>query len=165
MHDFSYSLLAMWKWIHYCLEMFALFFFCFARLSSLTLLLFVFLLSLSEIVFTLTQSNKHKLFSGTVPLLETAAFYHQCCCVCVWVRARVCVHVCVRTVDRWRRTAGLEWQVCVTRASTVVKERKTTLRERNYLKRNISASLWLPRAGKQRGLGGGIWWWWGGVLS
>lgn len=70
-----------------------------------------------------------------------------CVCVCcVCVRAE-------RTVDRWCRTAGPEWQVCVTRASAVVKERKKTLTKRNYLKRNISASLWLPGAGKQRGGG------------
>lgn len=130
-------------------------FFLHARLSSLSLSLFVFLLSLSNMVFTLTQPNKHKLFSDAASarngrILAPALLLPVRACACV----RVCVCVFVRTVDRWCRTAGPEWQVCVTLASPVVKERKTTLTERNYLKRNISAGLRLPRAGKQRGLGG-----------
>lgn len=47
----------------------------------------------------------------------------------------------------------------------MVKERKTTLTERNYLKRNISASLRLPGAGKQRGGGGEVGGWGGGALE
>ncbi len=136
--------------LSFCLEVFALFFLCasLSRLSPSRSLSFSYH---CQILYLFWHSPINvNCSSGMVTLpvnCHILAPALQCVCVCV------CVCVCAeRTVDRWCRTAGPEWQVCVTWASTVVKERKTTLTERNYLKRN---SLRLPGAGKQRGVGGG----------
>ena len=71
----------------------SLFFSFSSSLSSLTVSRFVFLLSLSDIVFILTQPNKHKLFSGTAslpvnchilaPALQCVERESVCVCVCV----------------------------------------------------------------------------------
>lgn len=57
----------------FCLDMFDVYF-VLPRLASLTLLLLVFLLSLSDIVLILTQPNKLKLFSALVSFPVTAQF-------------------------------------------------------------------------------------------
>ena len=66
-----YSLLAVWKWISAFVRTCLLSSSLLASLSPLTLCC---LPSLSDIVFILTQPNKHKLFSGMASLPVTAAF-------------------------------------------------------------------------------------------